>query len=177
MRAISLSLVASLVFWGCATKTPTPDPALAPPVLYDKDWGNVAIKSLKDHVAGKPPPPINAYYLAQPSGPFTKEEIFGLCSTIGFSITNVILQREKNETPYRVLLEIFPYNDSFKGVQQRDVQLAQRVHDYHIAAFEAASALSPDEAKQRQSGFPEGRQFVEFARSNIMRCYATLGSW
>ena len=172
-RATALAML--LVLWACASDAPKPAPAL--PVVYDKDVGNLVVKRMKDAAAGKPTPPIEPYYLAQPTGPFTKEEIFGLCAYIGLSVTTAISAREKNEAPNRVFLELFHASSDLKSVEGRDPQLAERVYEHHRSALDAAEALSPDEAKERKRGFPEGRQFVEFNRSNIKACYSTLGSW
>jgi hypothetical protein len=139
-------------------------------VVYDKD----ALDAMVNYQANKP---IHPYYLAQPSGPFTKEEIYGLCAYIGFMVTGAVLARKKDELAPRVMLEVLPWNKDFKNLAQRNSKLSAQVFDYATTAFGKAAALSSRDAKVRASGFPAGREFVEFNRSNIMSCYATLGSW
>lgn len=168
--ALVVGVGAAGITGGCKGERSVTEVTPALPVVYDKD----ALDAMVNYRADKP---IHPYYLAQPSGPFTKEEIYGLCAYIGFMVTGAVLARRKDEPSPRVMLEVFPWNKDFKNVAQRNPKLSAQVLDYANATFGRAAALSSREAKGRMSEFPAGREFVEFNRSNIMSCYGTLGSW
>src|SRR5262245_47875495 len=72
----------------------------------------------------KPPTGPNAYWASKPSGRFSKDELFTLCSYLGLLVTTSTHSRGQGKEPDRSPLALLHYAKEYESVKSRDPALA-----------------------------------------------------